>query len=513
MVGLRSAGTLPRRPGRDNHAPCPAKSWQDRGDEPARAPALSRGGRAFRWDALWELWTAIASGSTSPTSAWTAGSTAAPRCACSSPTAAARSTSFARLAAWSSPLRQLPRGRGRRRAAIGCAVMLEPVAALLRGGVRHAQARRHRGAALHAVRARGAGAARRRLPAAACCWWSATPAAVARHLPRPRACVAVGRRWPARLRRRARALHADTAPDDLAVFQYTSGTTRALPEAVRHTHRSVVTLMVAALYGVGLRAGRSLLLPVVPRLGSRALARHDRAARARHRGGRLLRQASDASRLRRGPRRAFAITNLAAAPTVYRMIRESGLRRPRRAASDREASRSRASRWTRATWEWSSRPSARTPCGMYGSTEVGVIVVNYPGFDGYRGAPRRARQAGARLGGRGGRRRRRAVRCPPASSARSPCRRKGEWFPREGPRLDVDADGYFHHGGRSDDVIISAGWTMSALEIEQALLAHPDVREAAVIGVPDALRGQVPKACIVARPPRRRASPPSCRSS
>ena len=47
--------------------------------------------------------------------------------------------------------------------------------------------------------------------------------------------------------------------------------------------------------------------------------------------------------------------------------------------------------------------------------------------------------------------------------------------------------------GRSDDVIISGGWTMSALEIEQALLAHPDVREAAVIGVPDELRGQIPK--------------------
>ena len=46
-----------------------------------------------------------------------------------------------------------------------------------------------------------------------------------------------------------------TAPDDLALFQYTSGTTRALPEAVRHTHRAVVTLMVAALYGVGLQRG------------------------------------------------------------------------------------------------------------------------------------------------------------------------------------------------------------------------------------------------------------------
>ncbi|HEU4368635.1 MAG TPA: acetate--CoA ligase, partial [Methylomirabilota bacterium] len=52
---------------------------------------------------------------------------------------------------------------------------------------------------------------------------------------------------------------------------------------------------------------------------------------------------------------------------------------------------------------------------------------------------------------------------------------------------------------RSDDVIISAGWTLSALEIERALLAHPDVREAAVIGVADPLRGQVPQAWVVAR--------------
>jgi acetyl-CoA synthetase len=46
-------------------------------------------------------------------------------------------------------------------------------------------------------------------------------------------------------------------------------------------------------------------------------------------------------------------------------------------------------------------------------------------------------------------------------------------------------------------VIISAGWTMSAVEIENTLLKHPDVREAAVIAVPDATRGQVAKAFIV----------------
>jgi acetyl-CoA synthetase len=62
----------------------------------------------------------------------------------------------------------------------------------------------------------------------------------------------------------------------------------------------------------------------------------------------------------------------------------------------------------------------------------------------------------------------------------------------------IDEDGYFYHAGRADDVIISAGWTMSAVEIENTLLKHGDVREAAVIGVPDELRGQVVKAFIVA---------------
>ena len=61
----------------------------------------------------------------------------------------------------------------------------------------------------------------------------------------------------------------------------------------------------------------------------------------------------------------------------------------------------------------------------------------------------------------------------------------------------MDEDGYFHHAGRADDVIISAGWTMSAVEIEDVLLKHPDVRDAAVIGVTDALRGQVVTAFIV----------------
>jgi acetyl-CoA synthetase len=64
-------------------------------------------------------------------------------------------------------------------------------------------------------------------------------------------------------------------------------------------------------------------------------------------------------------------------------------------------------------------------------------------------------------------------------------------------RAKIDADGYFYHCGRADDVIISAGWTMSAVEIENTLLKHEAVLECAVIGVPDDKRGQVVKAFII----------------
>src|SRR5262249_50414273 len=56
-------------------------------------------------------------------------------------------------------------------------------------------------------------------------------------------------------------------PDELAVFQYTSGTTRELPAAVRHTHRAIVVLMVAALYGTGIRPGDEFFCPSSPAWG------------------------------------------------------------------------------------------------------------------------------------------------------------------------------------------------------------------------------------------------------
>ena len=64
----------------------------------------------------------------------------------------------------------------------------------------------------------------------------------------------------------------------------------------------------------------------------------------------------------------------------------------------------------------------------------------------------------------------------------------------------VDADGYFHHQSRTDDMIVSAGYNIAGPEVEDCLLRHPAVAECGVVGVPDAERGQVVKAFVVLKP-------------
>ena len=61
----------------------------------------------------------------------------------------------------------------------------------------------------------------------------------------------------------------------------------------------------------------------------------------------------------------------------------------------------------------------------------------------------------------------------------------------------MDADGYFWFQARTDDMIISSGYNISGFEVETALLEHPLVKEAAVVGVPDEARGHVVKAFVV----------------
>jgi acyl-coenzyme A synthetase/AMP-(fatty) acid ligase len=82
-------------------------------------------------------------------------------------------------------------------------------------------------------------------------------------------------------------------------------------------------------------------------------------------------------------------------------------------------------------------------------------------------------------------------------AANQACRR-GDWYVT-GDRAHVDADGYLWFVGRADDVIISAGYRIGPFEVESALVEHPAVAEAAVVGKQDPLRGTIVKAfCILA---------------
>ena len=69
-----------------------------------------------------------------------------------------------------------------------------------------------------------------------------------------------------------------------------------------------------------------------------------------------------------------------------------------------------------------------------------------------------------------------------------------------GDRAYVDEDGYFWFVGRADDVITSAAYRIGPFEVESALIEHPAVAEAAVVGKPDPLRGQLVKAYVVLAP-------------
>jgi acetyl-CoA synthetase len=75
----------------------------------------------------------------------------------------------------------------------------------------------------------------------------------------------------------------------------------------------------------------------------------------------------------------------------------------------------------------------------------------------------------------------------------------GDWC-RTGDMVSVDEDGYFWYQGRADDMFKAAGYRIGPSEIENCLVRHPAVANAAVVPSPDATRGNVVKAFIVLAP-------------
>ena len=286
----------------------------------------------------------------------------------------------------------------------------------------------------------------------------------------------------------------ETASSDMAMYQYTSGTTRELPEAVKHRHRAVVTVILAALYGTGIRPGDRFMCPSSPAWGHGlwhgtisplALGVSTASYAGKFDPVRLMQAIQD-----------YGITNIAAAATHFRLMKNAG-------AADRftfqveklsftgEPIDSDTAAWTEATF-------GAPVCSMYGTTEIGVILADYPGAADHRVKPGSLGRPipGITLAVHDAQ----GQDCAPGQIGEIMMQRRDGWFPTKDLGR-IDEDGYFYHGGRADDVIISAGYTMSAVEIEDVLLKHPDVDETAVIGSPDEERGLVVKSFIVSKRP------------
>jgi acetyl-CoA synthetase len=286
------------------------------------------------------------------------------------------------------------------------------------------------------------------------------------------------------------AFETATTSRDMAMFQYTSGTTREMPEAVKHRHQAVVTVMLAALYGTGLRPGDRFMCPSSTAWGHGlwhgTLAPHALGITTASYAGKF-----DPDRLM-AAFEEFEISNLSAAATHYRMMKNAGT--AGRYDFKLEKLSFTGEPMDTDTAEWARETFGQYPGSFYGTTEVGVLLGSYPGADdlparlGALGLPMPGQEV-AVLKPDG-------APCAPDEVGEIMVMRSGGWFPTK-DRGHMDAEGYYFHGGRADDVIISAGWTMSAMEIEDTLLKHADVLEAAAIGVPDQVRGLVVKAFIV----------------
>lgn len=217
----------------------------------------------------------------------------------------------------------------------------------------------------------------------------------------------------------------------------------------------------------------------------------------------------------------MAVTNVAAAPTVYRALRGSGL-----AASDAVKLRAASSAGEPLTpdiVEWADDALGVAVLDHYGQTELGMVAINghhpsvraevRPGSMG-RAMPgfslailNRDRDEIARHG---------TVGRVAVDVAASPLlwftgyegnpAKAADRFTSDGRYYvtgdsgAMDTDGYVSFSGRDDDVIIMAGYRISPVEIEAVLSTHDRVVECAVVGVPDQVRGEVAEAFVVLAP-------------
>ncbi|HVA32684.1 MAG TPA: AMP-binding protein [Candidatus Baltobacteraceae bacterium] len=284
-------------------------------------------------------------------------------------------------------------------------------------------------------------------------------------------------------------VNVDTAAEDIALIAFTSGTTGE-PKAAMHYHRDL--LATCHTYGARvLRLHRDDLVcgspPLAFTFGLGGLLLFPLAVGA----ATLLLEKAGPDELLRAMARHRA-TALFTAPIAYRTMCASI---DRYDVSSLRACVSAGETLPKPVWDaWHAKTGLKILDGI-GSTEMLHIFVGSPEDEVRPGATGKAvpgyvaevhdddgnrvpEGVVGRLAVKG------PTGCKYLQDERQSLYVRNGWnYPGDAYRMD--ADGYLWYVARTDDMIISAGYNVSGPEVEQALIAHADVKEVAVVGKPD----------------------------
>jgi acetyl-CoA synthetase len=315
-----------------------------------------------------------------------------------------------------------------------------------------------------------------------------------------------------------------TSPDDMALLHFTSGTT-GKPKAAVHVHEAVVAHHATAAYALDLRPDDVFWCTADP--GWVTGTSYGVIAPLTH-GATLISYAGEFdAKAWYGVLADHRVNVWYTAPTALRMLMKYGSELPhgydlsplRHIASVGEALNPEVVAWGRVAY-------GLPVSDNWWQTETGAIMVsNYPGMEirpGSMGRPVPGIETAILVRGANGRAavsQGRVTLAEPGETGELAVRAgwpsmfrgyldeeqryaacfAGGWY-LSGDLAKCDRDGYHWFVGRADDVIKSAGHLVGPFEVETALMEHPAVVEAGVIGKPDPIAGEVVKAFVTVRP-------------
>ncbi len=302
-----------------------------------------------------------------------------------------------------------------------------------------------------------------------------------------------------------------TKAGDIAVLQYTSGTT-GLPKGTAIPHHGLLTVLPYPVY----------LMDVKPDDRVWGFADPGWIYGLFTVGCTLL--CLGQPLLVYGPRfdvknwyevmKRYKVTNFSAAPTTYRTILAAGNDLPRHYKLKVRRFTSAGELLNPEVVLWFKKHFGVPVSDQYGATEVGMVLGNYPFMKNRPGSMGRPFPGfEVKIMDETG-------RTAPPGQTNLLCVRKhpfflssdywnqpekwrerfieGEWF-NTGDLAACDEEGCFYYKGRCDDLISASGLRVGPAEVENSIMDHPAVAEAAVIGKPDPIRGEIIKAFIVLR--------------